>query len=75
MVINRLIFKLFVLLLLAKSTDAVDCGQKYTVQPGDNCYAISQKYGLDNSAFMQANKIPPDCKNLQVDYILGILMV
>ena len=51
--------------MLAKSTDAVDCGQKYTVQPGDNCYAISKKYGLDNNAFMQANNIPSDCKNLQ----------
>ena len=48
----------------------VNCGQKYNVQPGDNCYAISQKFGLDNSAFMQTNNIPSDCKNLQASFAI-----
>ena len=60
-------FKFFVLLVLANSNGAVDCGKTYTIQQGDNCYAISQKFGLDNDAFLQANKISPNCNNLQVN--------
>ena len=48
---------------------AVDCSKKYTVQAGDYCYKISEKFGLDNNAFMQANDIPFDCLNLQVSIL------
>ena len=63
-------FKAFVIMAFISSkigvSDAVDCSKKYTVKAGDYCYKIAEQFELDNNAFMQANGIPSDCRNLQV---------
>lgn len=63
--------KVFVILALISiefgANEAVTCSEKYTVKAGDYCLKISEKFGLDNKLFMQANGIQPDCTNLQVN--------
>jgi hypothetical protein len=48
---------------------STDCAAYYTVQDGDYCFAIAQKFGITLDAFRQLNApIDENCSNLWKDY-------
>lgn len=56
----------FLILELMTPVNAVDCTNHHTVQGGDSCWGIAQKFGLNNAEFMRVNNIGNDCSALQV---------
>ena len=48
---------------------AANCAQFYTVQSGDSCWTVEQKYGLTFAQFQQMNtQINAQCSNLWLGY-------